>query len=67
MRQQVRDVYCDKEEFEELLDIARMNTETDWEENFIAEITENFRQHGGGMYLSDSQNDHINRIASAGE
>lgn len=67
MSQQVMDVYDDDAEFAELIEAARMNAANDWEENFIAGITEKFERYGGGMYLSDLQNYHINRIANAGE
>ena len=67
MSQQVIDVYDDEAEFSELLEAARMNAANDWEESFIAGLIEKFEKYGSGMYLSDLQNDHVNRIANAGE
>ena len=67
MSQQVRDLYDNEAECSELIEAARMNASNDWEENFIAGLIEKFEKYGGGMYLSDLQNDHVNRIANAGE
>jgi len=67
MSQQVSDVYEDEAEFAELIEAARMNAANDWEENFIAGIAEKFEKYGSDMFLSDLQDDHINRIANAGE
>lgn len=67
MSQQVRDVYDDEAQFAELLEAARMNAKNDWEENFISDLTEKFKEHGSNMYLSDLQNERVNRIANAGE
>lgn len=67
MSQQARDIYDDDAELSELLEAARMNAANDWEEKFIADMTEKFKQYGSGMYLSDLQNDNIKRIANAGE
>jgi len=63
MTQQVLDLFDDEAEFEELLDTAKNNAESDWEENFIAGMSEKFTKYGREMYLSDLQLEHINRIA----
>lgn len=57
----------DEAGFSELLEEARMSAANDWEEKFIAGLIEKFNKYRGGMYLSDLQNDHIKRIAKAGE
>lgn len=67
MSQQVSDLYDDEAEFSELLEVARMNAANDWEESFVAGLIEKFKKYGSVMYLSDLQNDHIKRIAKAGE
>lgn len=66
MTQQVSDIYYDAE-FSQLLEDAKMNAANDWEENFVADLTKKFEEHGFGTYLSDLQNDRLKRIAAWGE
>jgi len=63
MSQQACDVFDDESELKEMLEIARMNAENDWEENFVAGLIEKHKQFGMQMYLSDLQLEHLNRIA----
>ena len=63
MSQQVQDIY-DDDEFEGLLESARMNAANDWEETFISDLSSKFEEYGKRMYLSDSQLEHLERIAS---
>lgn len=63
MSQQVQDIY-DDDEFEVLLESARMNAANDWEETFISDLSSKFEEYGKRMYLSDSQLEHLERIAS---
>lgn len=63
MSQQACDVFDDEGELKEMLEIARMNAENDWEENFVAGLLEKHKQYGARMYLSDLQLEHLNRIA----
>jgi len=63
MTQQVLDLFDDEVEFKDLIDMAIMNAENDWEENFVNGIIHKFEQYGREMYLSDLQLDHIKRIA----
>ena len=44
MSQQACDVFDDEGELKELLEIARMNAENDWEENFVAGLLEKHKQ-----------------------
>lgn len=53
MSQQACDVFDDESELKEMLEIARMNAENDWEENFVAGLIEKHKQFGMQMYLSD--------------
>ena len=63
MSQQVQDIYSE-DEFEGLLDSARMNAANDWEENFVSGLADKFEEFGRRLYLSDSQRDHLERIAN---
>lgn len=63
MSQRVQDLY-EKDEFEELLDNARMNAANDWEESFAADMKTRYEQYGRRMYLSDAQQEHLERIAN---
>lgn len=59
----MQDIY-DDDEFEGLLENARMNAANDWEETFISDLSSKFEEYGKRMYLSDSQLEHLERIAS---
>lgn len=59
----VQDHYTD-EDFEELLEDARINAANDWEEQFVSDMTGRFEQYGRRMFISHSQRDHIERIAN---
>jgi len=63
MTQQVQDLFDDEAEFGELVESARMSAANDWEEKFVAGIIDKFERFGRGMYLSDLQLEHLNRIA----
>lgn len=60
---QVQDIYQD-DEFESLLEDAKMNAANDWEENFVSDLSSKYDEFGRRMFLSDSQKDHLERIAS---
>lgn len=62
MSQQVQDIY-DDDEFEGLLEDARMNAANNWEENFVSDMRSKFEDFGRRMYLSDPQREHLERIA----
>lgn len=64
MSQQLQDIFDDEAEFEELLESAKNNAANDWEENFIAGQIEKFEEFGRRMYLSESQQEHLERIAN---
>lgn len=63
MSERVQDLYEDSE-FEELLENARMNAANDWEESFVSDMKDRYGQFGRRMYLSDAQQEHLERIAS---
>lgn len=63
MSQRVQDLYDDKE-FEGLLDSARMNAANDWEETFAADMKSRYEQYGRRMFISDTQQEHLERIAN---
>ena len=60
---QVQDLY-DDEEFEDLLDNARMSAANDWEESFVADMRARFGEYGRRMFISDAQREHLERIAN---
>lgn len=64
MGDQVKDRYKKLVDFEEVLASARMNAANDWEENFVADIAERYKMHSGRMFLTEKQNDTLNKIAS---
>lgn len=59
---QLQDVY-EEEEFKELLEKARMNAANDWEESFVADMRARYDQYGKRMFISDSQQRNLERIA----
>lgn len=59
----ITDHYNSVEDFETTLNAAEANADTDWEEEFTESIRERFEQWGERMYLSESQADHLERIA----
>lgn len=61
---QVRDQYPYLTEFETLLDDARMNAATDWDEQFVADLQAKFDQYGDRAFLSDNQRAQLERIAN---
>lgn len=63
MSQSVQDLY-DEDEFEALLDGARMNAANDWEEQFAADMQARYQQYGKRMFISESQVEHLERIAN---
>ncbi len=63
MGERVQDIY-QEEEFEELLESARMNAANDWEETFVSDMKGKYDQYGRRMFISDSQKDHLERIAN---
>ena len=60
---QVQEIYED-DEFESLLDDAERNAANDWEETFVSDLRGKFYEFGRRMYLSESQQEHLERIAN---
>ena len=63
MSQRVQDLYEEKE-FEELLEDASMNAANDWEESFVADMEDRYAEYGRRMFISDAQQEHLERIAN---
>ena len=63
MNQRVQDLY-DERDFEELLESAQANAANDWEETFVRDMKAKYEEFGRRMYLSDAQEEHLERIAS---
>ena len=58
-----QEIYED-DEFESLLDDAERNAANDWEETLVSDLRSKFEQFGRRMYLSESQQEHLERIAN---
>ncbi len=63
MSQRVQDIY-DENEFDGLLENARMNAANDWEESFVADMKTRFTEYGRRMFISEAQQATIERIAN---
>lgn len=61
MSKTVQDHYIEGD-FEVLLDDAEANAGNDWEEQFVADMKERYRQYGRRMF-SAAQRSHLARIA----
>lgn len=62
MSQRVQDLY-EEQEFEAMIENARMNAANDWEESFVADMKARYEDYGRRMFISDSQKEHLERIA----
>lgn len=60
---QVQDIYKESE-FEVLLNEARINAANDWEETFVSDLADKFGRFGQRMYLSEAQQQQLERIAN---
>lgn len=63
MSQKAEDVYADRDELEGILEDARMNASNDWEEAFVADMKDRFDEYGMNMFISESQQKRLERIA----
>ena len=59
----VKDNY-DEREFQDLLDSAEENASGNWEMTFVSDLQDKFEEFGTGMFLSEKQEDILNRIAN---
>lgn len=59
----VEDSYKQVSEFEVMLEDARMAAATDFEEEFVAQAAENFKQFKAKMFWSEKQDQLLRRIA----
>lgn len=62
MSNKVQDIYSEIE-FSDLLDEAESNAANSWEETFVSDLRAKFNEYGIRMFLSESQQDHLERIA----
>lgn len=62
MSNKVQDIYSEIK-FSDLLDEAENNAANSWEENFVSDLKSKFNEYGIRMFLSESQKDHLERIA----
>lgn len=47
-----------------LLEEARMSAETDWEEDFVADLLKNRTRYGAAFRLSDAQREKLEEIVN---
>lgn len=59
MSQTVSDLYDD---FEDVLDVAESKARGAWEEQFVADLRDKFDEYGERMFLSDRQDEILQRI-----
>jgi hypothetical protein len=59
----ISDLYADSE-FEDLLSEAENNASGTWEIDFVTDMRDKWEQYGHRMFLSDKQNEILNRIAN---
>ena len=59
----VRDLY-DETEFQDILDSADENASGAWEQSFVSDMQEKFDEYGLSMFISDKQQEIIERIAN---
>lgn len=57
------DRYTYLADFEEILEDARMQAANDKEETFVRDVTVKYREWGGRMFWSDSQDNWLRKIA----
>ncbi len=63
MKQRVQDLY-EENEFDGMLENARMNAANGWEESFVADMKTRFAEYGRRMFISEAQQATIERIAN---
>jgi hypothetical protein len=51
------------DDFDDILDQAEANANSDWEMNFTADMREKYEDYGGEMFVSEKQLEHLERIA----
>jgi len=54
-------------EFEDLLDEAESNARAGFEQGFVSDIRDKYDEYGPEMFLSDKQNEILERIAERGD
>jgi len=59
----VQDEYTEQE-FLDLLDEAEANAKNTWEETFVSDMRDKFDEYNVRMFLSDKQDEILNRIAN---
>ncbi|NYT68759.1 hypothetical protein [Pusillimonas noertemannii] len=64
MSSKVIDHFPDIDDFEELLEDARMAAGSDWEETFVADMKAKYERYGEDMFISNAQLDKLNKIVN---
>jgi hypothetical protein len=58
----IADLFPDLSDFEQLLSDAESQATTEWEQTFVGDINEKYEQYGAGMYLTEKQREHLEKI-----
>lgn len=58
----VSEQFEDLEDFEQLLKDAESQAESEWEQDFVGDISERYEEHGGSMFITDKQIAALERI-----
>ena len=60
----IKDQYDSEKEYQEVLDDAERNAETEWEVQFIEDMKAKFERFGMEAYLTNNMKDHLERLAN---
>lgn len=55
MSAQVKDLFDDPADFQQLLTDAEAEAVSEWQQEFVADMNERWEKYGPAMYLSDKQ------------
>ena len=58
----VRTLFPDSADFEQLLSDAESQASTEWEQEFVGDLNAKYEKYGDGMYLTEKQREHLERI-----
>lgn len=59
----IADQFDDIGDFEELLECAERQASTEWEIDFVSDVSERYDQYEDRTYLSDKQRSNLEKIA----
>lgn len=59
----VKDLYPKITDFDRLLEDAALNASTEWEMEFVDNMTGKYDTFGGEMFLTEAQHDKLRQVA----